>query len=102
MPPRRTDWTLALGTGLAFATGLAGNLIGRPEGQWVFALHGMAGFALALFLIPKLRRVLPRLTRRAGWNRTTVFGLLATARRTARGRQRRRVGGGRHARRGGL
>lgn len=78
MPPRRTDWTLALCTGLAFATGLAGNLVGRPGGQWVFALHGMAGFALALFVIPKLRRVLPRLMHRAGWNRATAFGLLAT------------------------
>jgi len=78
MPPRRTDWTLALCMGLAFATGLAGNLIGRPEGRWVFALHGMAGFALALFLIPKLRRVLPRLAHRASRDRATAYGLLAT------------------------
>ena len=58
MPARLTDWSLALCVGVAFATGLVGNNAGRPGLWWIFALHGGAGLALALFLIGKLRRVL--------------------------------------------
>lgn len=77
MPARLTDWTLALCTGLAFATGVYSLVTGRPEGRWVFVLHGAAGFALALFLVPKLRRVLVRLWSQR-WDRATFAGLLAT------------------------
>ncbi|MDW8146946.1 MAG: hypothetical protein RMJ48_11760 [Roseiflexaceae bacterium] len=41
MRPRTTDWSLALATGAAFATGLWTLTVGRPEGWWVFALHGV-------------------------------------------------------------
>jgi len=78
LAPRLTDWTLALCVGIAFATGLAGNLTGRSGDQWVFVLHGIAGFALVLFVVPKLRRVLPRLLHRSRWDRATAFGLAAT------------------------
>ncbi|MHB8646973.1 MAG: molybdopterin-dependent oxidoreductase, partial [Thermomicrobiales bacterium] len=78
MPARLTDWSLALCVGVAFATGLAGNNAGRPGLWWVFALHGVAGLALALFLIGKLRRVLPRLLHARRWDRRTIIGLLTT------------------------
>lgn len=78
MPARLTDWSLALCVGVALATGLAGNNAGRPGLWWVFALHGVAGLALALFLIGKLRRVLPRLLHARRWDRWTIIGLLAT------------------------
>jgi len=78
MPARLTDWSLALCVGVAFATGLAGNNAGRPVLWWIFALHGGAGLALALFLIGKLRRVLPRLRHDRQWNRWTIIGLLTT------------------------
>ena len=78
MPARLTDWSLALCVGVAFATGLMGNNAGRPGLWWVFALHGVAGLALALFLIGKLRRVLPRLWHVRQWDRWTIIGLLTT------------------------
>ena len=77
MTARLTDWSLALCVGLALATGLVGNTLGRPGFWWVFALHGIAGLALALFLIGKLRRVLPRLLHARQWDRKTLIGLLA-------------------------
>ncbi len=77
MPARLTDWTLALCTGVAFATGVYSLVTGRAEGRWVFVLHALAGFALALFLAPKLWRVVARLWNRR-WDAHTLAGLLAT------------------------
>ena len=78
MTARLTDWSLALCVGLALATGLVGNTLGRPGFWWIFALHGIAGLALALFLIGKLRRVLRRLLHARQWDRKTLIGLLTT------------------------
>ena len=61
MRPRATDWSLALATGAAFATGLWTLTVGRPEGWWVFALHGATGYLVLLLLFPKLARVGGRL-----------------------------------------
>jgi DMSO/TMAO reductase YedYZ molybdopterin-dependent catalytic subunit len=61
MRPRATDWSLALATGAAFATGLWTLTVGRPEGWWVFAIHGATGYLTLLLLIPKLARVRNRL-----------------------------------------
>ncbi|MGQ9828716.1 MAG: molybdopterin-dependent oxidoreductase [Roseiflexus sp.] len=61
MRPRATDWSLALATGAAFATGLWTLTVGRPEGWWVFALHGATGYLVLALLIPKLVRVRSRL-----------------------------------------
>jgi DMSO/TMAO reductase YedYZ molybdopterin-dependent catalytic subunit len=78
MKPRSIDWGLALGVGTAFATGLWTLVSGRAERWWVFALHGAAGYVVALLLLPKLgrvwRRALPN--RRHGWQ--AWFGWLAT------------------------
>src|SRR5690242_20209666 len=43
MPPRLTDWSLALAGALAFVSGIVSLDSGAP-GQWtIFALHGAAG-----------------------------------------------------------
>lgn len=78
MTSRVTDWTLAACVGVALATGVASLDAGRPELWWVFALHGIVGLALALFLIGKLRRVLPRLTHRRFWDGGTLVGVATT------------------------
>lgn len=78
MTPRVTDWTLAACVGVALATGVASLDAGQPALWWVFALHGIAGIALALFLIGKLRRVLPRLVHRRLWNRGAIIGAATT------------------------
>jgi DMSO/TMAO reductase YedYZ molybdopterin-dependent catalytic subunit len=78
MTPRVTDWTLAACVGVALATGVASLDAGRPALWWVFALHGIAGLALTLFLIGKLRRVLPRLAHRRFWDGGTLVGVVTT------------------------
>ena len=40
LPPRLTDWSLALATGVAAASGLVSLISGRPDLWLVFALHG--------------------------------------------------------------
>lgn len=77
MPPRLTDWSLALAIGIAFASGILSLISGRPEGWLIFALHGMAGLWLALLLWGKLRRVLPRLAQPQRWDRATLAGASA-------------------------
>lgn len=61
MSPRIVDWSLALATGLAFATGLLTLVSGRPDARWVFDLHAVAGYALLFLMLPKLVRVRRRL-----------------------------------------
>ena len=48
LPPRLTDWSLALATGVAAASGLVSLISGRPDLWLVFALHGAAGLWLLL------------------------------------------------------
>ncbi len=74
MPPRLTDWGLALAGTAAFASGVVTLFSGRPDEWLVFAFHGAAGLWLLLLLWGKLRRVWPRLLRPRLWNRRTVFG----------------------------
>jgi hypothetical protein len=59
--PRGTDWSLALLVAAGVATGLATWFAGAPGATWVFAGHAIAGASLAVVLVVKLRRVLPRL-----------------------------------------
>jgi DMSO/TMAO reductase YedYZ molybdopterin-dependent catalytic subunit len=77
--PRGTDWSLALLVAAGVATGLATWFAGSPGASWVFAAHAVGGGALALVLVVKLRRVLPRLRERARRDREVVRGLLALA-----------------------
>lgn len=66
MRARTTDWGLALTLAVAFGTGLWSFTAGRPEEWLVVALHGVSGLWLGLLLLPKLRRVWPRLRPRDG------------------------------------
>jgi DMSO/TMAO reductase YedYZ molybdopterin-dependent catalytic subunit len=75
--PRGTDWGLALLVALGLVSGLATWFAGSPGGAWVFGAHALAGTALALLLVFKLRRVLPRVGVRARRDRRTLRGLLA-------------------------
>lgn len=79
MTPRGTDWSLALLMALGLASGLATWFAGSPGDAWVFGAHALAGLALALLLVFKLRRVLPRVRARTRRDPRTVRGLLALA-----------------------
>jgi DMSO/TMAO reductase YedYZ molybdopterin-dependent catalytic subunit len=76
--PRGTDWSLAWLVALGFATGALTLFAGARGDAWVFAVHGVAGIALAVVLTWKLRRVRPRL-RPARWDRRTAAGVAALA-----------------------
>ncbi|HKF79342.1 MAG TPA: hypothetical protein VKB17_00795 [Thermoleophilaceae bacterium] len=78
MTPRATDWGLALLVGFLFVTGVMSLFAGRPGDAWVFALHGVGGFALGAFVGWKLRRVWRRVLRRL-WDRHTGAGASAAA-----------------------
>lgn len=76
MPPRLTDWGLALTAALAFITGIISLVSGLPQEWFIFALHAIAGFWLLLFLWGKLRRVWPRLIHPRRWDRRTIYGMM--------------------------
>ena len=67
MTPRGTDWSLAALVAMLAVTGGLTALAGSPGSQWVFAVHGAAGFALAGVLSLKLQRVRRRLLRPRRW-----------------------------------
>jgi DMSO/TMAO reductase YedYZ molybdopterin-dependent catalytic subunit len=71
---RATDWGLALLVGLLFATGVMTLFAGQRGDAWVFAAHGVGGFALAGVLGWKLRRVWRRLAQPWRWDRRTAAG----------------------------
>jgi DMSO/TMAO reductase YedYZ molybdopterin-dependent catalytic subunit len=75
--PRSTDWGLALLVGLLFATGVMTLFAGQQSDAWIFAVHGVGGFALAAVLGWKLRRVRRRLAEPALWDRQTTAGAAA-------------------------
>jgi cytochrome b561 len=77
MPPRLTDWSIALAAVLAFTLGIISLVSGLPQEWFIFALHGIAGLWLLLLLWGKLRRVWPRLIHSSRWDRRTIFALLA-------------------------
>jgi hypothetical protein len=77
--PRGTDWGLALLVCVLFATGLESWLIHDDGRRWVLAVHGIAGAALAILLVWKLRRVWRRIVRWERWDARTGLGLAALA-----------------------
>lgn len=79
MPPRLTDWSLAVATWVAFATGVISLLMGHEEQWLVFAAHGAVGLWLLLLSIKKLRRVWFRLLQAQSWDKNTGLGAIATA-----------------------
>ena len=79
MTPRGTDWSLAALVALLAVTGGLTALAGSPGGEWVFALHGAGGFALAAVLAFKGRRVWRRLSSPRRWRGRARAGVLAAA-----------------------
>jgi DMSO/TMAO reductase YedYZ molybdopterin-dependent catalytic subunit len=77
--PRGTDLGLALLVSLGLVSGVATWFTGSPGGAWVFGAHAVAGIALVLVVVFKLRRVLPRLGSRARRDPRTLRGLVALA-----------------------
>ncbi|WP_435077513.1 molybdopterin-dependent oxidoreductase [Halococcus sp. AFM35] len=78
LPPRLVDWSILITVGFAVATGMLTLVSGQPGDAVVFVLHGMGGLALVVLLFWKLRRVRPRVTNRAAWNRGTLVSILLT------------------------
>ena len=78
MPPRLTDWSLAIAVWLAFATGVISLVSGRAELWLLFATHGAIGLWLLLLTIKKLQRVWLRLLRLGLWDQSTGLGAIAT------------------------
>ena len=78
MPPRLTDWSLAIAVWLAFATGVMSLVSGRTELWLLFAAHGAIGLWLLLLTIKKLQRVWLRLLRLRSWDQSTGLGAIAT------------------------
>ena len=79
MTARGTDWGLALLVGLGLVSGVATWFAGSPGGAWVVGVHAVAGTALALVLVFKLRRVLPRVGARARRDPRVLHGLVTLA-----------------------
>jgi DMSO/TMAO reductase YedYZ molybdopterin-dependent catalytic subunit len=78
MRPRIVDWSLFLVVTFQLLTGLGSLLVGRPEGRWIFYVHGAVGLALLVLLFYKFRRVLRRLARPSLWGLTTLVSAGAT------------------------
>ena len=64
---------------LGLVSGVATWFAGSPGGAWVVGVHAVAGTALALVLVFKLRRVLPRLGARARRDPRVLHGLVTLA-----------------------
>lgn len=79
MRPRTIDWLLFVIVTFAVISGFTTFLVGRPDGQWLFVVHGMVGLALLLLLYWKLRRVVRRLVEPKRWDKYTFAALLALA-----------------------
>ena len=62
---------------LGLVSGLATWFAGSVGGSWVFGAHAVLGAALALVLVFKLRRVLPRIGARARRDPQTLRGVVA-------------------------
>jgi hypothetical protein len=77
--PRGNDWGLAVLVSLLFGTGLLSWFSGGDGSAWVFVAHDIAGAALAILLVWKLRRVARRVLDPGRWDRHTSAGLLVLA-----------------------
>ncbi len=60
MHPRLVDWLLLVLVLFETLSGLITFLVGKPSGQWVFGLHGIAGLILVVLVVWKMARVYPR------------------------------------------
>ncbi len=79
MRPRLVDWSLLAATLLELMSGLISFWVGKPEGRWLFWLHGALGLAILLLLGWKLVRVWPRLRAARLWRESAPALLLSLA-----------------------
>lgn len=79
MRARLVDWLLLVLVLAETGTGLLSFREGRPEGRWLFVLHGVLGMAIVLLLLWKVQRVWPRVKRWRRWDAATPAALLALA-----------------------
>ena len=77
MSPRATNHAILYLLGFELVSGLFSFTIGRPSGEWVFWLHGIAGFSLLGLVIWKYRIVWRSLQRRGATRETAGSILLA-------------------------
>ncbi|HEY2771216.1 MAG TPA: molybdopterin-dependent oxidoreductase [Solirubrobacteraceae bacterium] len=77
MTARGTDWGLAALVALLIATGVLTLFAGTSGAGWVYALHDGLGFAIAVLLVFKLRRVWPRLAQPALRDRKLAVSVAA-------------------------
>jgi DMSO/TMAO reductase YedYZ molybdopterin-dependent catalytic subunit len=75
---RGTDWGLAALVASLVATGALTLFAGGTGDAWVFAAHDALGFAIAVLLVVKLRRVWSRIVSPRRWEGRTAAGLLGT------------------------
>jgi hypothetical protein len=79
MRPRLVDWSLFALTTISLLTGFVSFLVGKPEGRWLFVLHGALGLGIVLLLVWKLARVGRRLLQPHLWGGTMLVSALALA-----------------------
>jgi len=77
MRPRLVDWSLLVATLLELITGLVSFTVGKPEGRWLFWVHGILGLAIVLLLVWKVARIWPRLRLARQWWGSPVGTLLS-------------------------
>ncbi len=75
MSARATNHAILFLLGVELLSGLTSFTIGRPNGEWIFWLHGIAGFSLVGLVIWKYRIVL-RSFRRRGVASETVGSII--------------------------
>ena len=76
MRPRLVDWTLYALTATAALTGFGAWLVVDQDSRTVLTAHAIAGLALLVPLVWKLRRVRPRLARPGAWDAKTPISVL--------------------------
>lgn len=76
MRPRAVDWALFALIAFELISGFGSFLVGRPEGRWLFVLHGMVGLAIPVLLVWKFRRVARRVTEPRRWQPATIVSVL--------------------------
>lgn len=74
MHPRLVDRLLLILVLWEGLSGLGTFLMGKPEGQWLFRLHGITGLALVVLLGWKMARVSSRIRPRR-WRRSTLLSV---------------------------
>ena len=77
MSARATNHAILFLLGVELLSGLISFTVGRPDGEWVFWLHGIAGFSLAGLIVWKYRIVWRSFRRRGVVAETVGSAVLA-------------------------